>query len=238
MSPKRRVLVLSGIFAAFGVGVSMGIIAANGGFTTGSSILNPPSGKDIFVVGSNINNGTVLQYKADVKGPSSALVSSLVTLAFEKTGDKWNVTFTIKNGTSPEVTHTMTMSKQLTREGAMPDWFTPYFEPIQSSILAVRDMEYGDSPKYLVVGAPWNTIFVGSSSTTVRVTSHETVETAAGPFDSFVLSYKLHDQTSRVWMVGNLPLPAKAETFDEKDEPYYSFELVNVSGISTPTQPL
>jgi hypothetical protein len=153
-------------------------------------------------------------------------------MSFDESGDDWNVTFTVKNGTSEEITQSVMMSKELTREGQLEEDFIPYFEPIQTSVLAVRDMEYGDSPKYLVVGAPWNTIFVGSSSSTVRVTSKETVQTEAGTFDSFVLSYKLDDETSRIWMVDSMPLPVKAETFDEEDQPYYSFELLRASGVA------
>jgi hypothetical protein len=99
-------------------------------------------------------------------------------------------------------------------------------------------MEYGDSHKYLVIGAPWNTIFVGPSSSTVRVTAQETVETQAGSFESFVLSYKLNDETSRIWMVATMPLPVKAATFDEADQPYYSFELLRASGISAEAEQL
>ena len=63
------------------------------------------------------------------------------------------------------------MSKELTERVSLTS-FRPYFEHIQSSILAVRDMD-GESPKYLVLGAPWDTIFVGSSSVTTRVTNEE-----------------------------------------------------------------
>jgi hypothetical protein len=230
---------MTGIFAVFGVGVSAAIIAVNGGFSgQGPSIIDRPTDEDIWVVGSNIQDGTVLEYALDSRGPSSSLVSSLVRMSFDESGDDWNVTFTVKNGTSEAITHTVVMSKELTREGQLDQDFIPYFEPIQTSILAVRDMEYGESPKYLVVGAPWNTIFVGSSSSTVRVTSEEAVQTEAGSFDSFVLTYKLDDETSRIWMVDSMPLPVKALTYDEEDEPYYSFELLRASGVVAEEQRL
>jgi hypothetical protein len=229
---------MTGIFAAFGISVSAAIIAAGGGFTNPAGILDPPTDEDIWVVGSNIQDGTILEYSLDVTGPSSSLISSVVTMSFREVGENWELTFDIKNGTSDQITETVVMSKQLTREGELDPEFAPYFEAIQTSILAVRDMEYGDSPKYLVVGAPWNTIFVGASSSTVRVTSEETVETNAGTFDSFVLTYKLNDVTSRIWMVDNMPLPVKAETFDEENRPYYSFELQQVSGIGAAEEAL
>lgn len=229
---------MTGIFAAFGISVSAAIIAAGGGFTNPAGLLDPPTDEDIWVVGSNIQDGTVLEYSLDAIGPSGSLASSVVTMSFREAGENWELTFDIRNGTSEQITETVVMSKQLTREGELDPEFAPYFEAIQTSILAVRDMEYGDSPKYLVVGAPWNTIFVGASSSTVRVTSEETVETNAGTFDSFVLTYKLNDATSRIWMVDSMPLPVKAETYDEENRPYYSFELQRVSGIGAAEEAL
>ena len=229
---------MTGIFAAFGVSVSAAIIAAGGGFSNPQGILDPPTEEDIWVVGSNVQNGTVLKYSLDSRGPSSSLVSALLTLTFREAGENWNITFDIENATSDQISETIVMSKQFTREGELDPEFAPYFEPIQTSIFAVRDMEYGDSPKYLVVGAPWNTIFVGASSSTVRVASEEKVETVAGTFDSFILSYKLDDETSRIWMVASMPLPVKAATFDEENGPHYSFELQQVSGIGLPEEAL
>ena len=226
---------MTGIFATFGIGVSAAIIAVNGGFTAPVKI---PTDEDIWIVGSNIQDGTTLEYVVDSRGPASSLNSALLTMTFEEAGENWDVTFDIKNGTGDEISETIVMSKELTREGGIDEAFVPYFEPIQTSILAVRDMEYGESPKYLVVGAPWNTIFVGPSSAVVRVTSEETVQTRAGSFDSFVLSYKLDDDTSRIWMVASMPLPVKAFTFDEADQPYYSFELVRTSGVNTRAETL
>jgi hypothetical protein len=94
-------------------------------------------------------------------------------------------------------------------------------------------MEYGESPKYLVVGAPWNTIFVGSSSVTVRVTNEEPIRTPAGSFDSFVLSYKLGEKTSKIWVVRDMPLPVKAEVYDVEDNLLYQYELINASGLAS-----
>ena len=71
--------------------------------------------------------------------------------------------------------------------GPVNEKFKLYFEPIDSSILAIRDI--AREPKYLVVGAPW--LLVGVSSIPIKVTSKETIETRAGTFDTFILSYKI-----------------------------------------------
>lgn len=229
MSPKRRVAIMTAILAAVGVGVSVIIIAIGGGFSGpgGPDIFNPPTDADIWVVGSNIRDGTTLEYSLTAVEESSSLESAQVLMGFEENGNRWDVQFTVVNGTAPAVEHTMGMSRELTREGQIPESFRTYFEPIQSSIFAVRAMEYGSSPKYLVVNAPWNQIFYQSSEVIVRVTGEETVQTPAGTFDAFVLSYKLEEKTSRIWVVRDLPLPVKAEVYGPVDELQYRYELVS-----------
>ena len=225
---------MTAIFATLGVGVSIAIIAAGGGFESSSpNIFDPPTEADIWKVGDHIQNGMTLEYILTSRGELNSLESALVSMNFGQAGENWNVRFTIANGTGqPPVNHTLVMSNELTREGQLDETFRPYFEHIQSSILAVRDMEYGESPKYLVLGAPWNTIFVGSSSVTARVTNEERVSTPAGVFDSFVLSYKLAEQTSKIWVVRDMPLPVKAEVYDAEDKLLYQYELANVSGVT------
>lgn len=231
----RRVVITTAIFATVGVGVSIAIIAAGGGFDSPSpNIFNPPTEADIWKVGDHIQDGMALEYTLTSKGELGSLESALVSMKFDQAGENWNVSFTVANGTGqPPVDSTVMMSKELTREGQLDESFRPYFEDIQSSIFAVRDMEYGESPKYLVVGAPWNTIFVGSSSVTVRVTNEERVDTQVGPFDSFVLSYKLAEMTSKIWVVRDMPLPVKAEVYDAEDKLVYEYELTSVSGVTS-----
>jgi hypothetical protein len=225
---------MTAIFITLGVGVSIAIIAAGGGFESSSpNIFDPPTEADIWKVGDHIQDGMTLEYALTSRGELNSLESALVSMNFDQAGENWNVRFTIANGTGqPPVNHTLVMSNELTREGQLDESFRPYFEHIQSSILAVRDMEYGESPKYLVLGAPWNTIFVGSSSVTARVTNEESVSTPAGVFDSFVLSYKLAEQTSKIWVVRDMPLPVKAEVYDAEDKLLYQYELANVSGVT------
>lgn len=218
---------MTAIFAVVGVGVSVGIIAAGGGFEgPAGAAFNPPTDADIWIVGDNIHDGMELDYILTSNAEISSLQSANVSMVFEQSGDGWNVTFTIVNGTEPAVRNTMKMSKELTREGQLDSSFRPYFEPIQESIFAVRDWEYGTSAKYLVVGAPWQQIFYQSSQVIIRVTGEETIQTQAGTFDAFVLSYKLEENTSKVWVVRDMPLPVKAEVYDEQDQLQYQYELV------------
>ena len=223
---------MTAIFAAFGVGVSVAIIAAGGGFSgPGPDIFKPPSSADIWVVGSHINDGTSLEYSLTGKDESSSLDSAHVSMTFDKSGDGWQVRFTVVNGTAQPVEKAIMMSKELTREGQLDESFRPYFEPIQSSIFHVRDMEYGQSPKYLVVSAPWDEIYYHASKVVVRVTNEEKVQTQAGTFNSFVLSYQLAEKTSKIWVVKDLPLPVKADVYDADDSLQYKYELIKAVGI-------
>jgi hypothetical protein len=220
------------IFAAIGIGVSAVIIAAGGGFSGPSpDIFKPPTSADIWVVGDHIKDGTSLDYLLTGKDESSSLDSANVSMTFDKSGDSWQVNFTISNGTAQPVEKIVRMSKQLTREGQLDKSFIPYFELIQSSIFHVRDMEYGDSPKYLVVSAPWDEIYYHASKVVVRVTGEEMVQTQAGAFDSFVLSYKLAEKTSKIWVAKDMPLPVKAEVYDVDDNLQYKYELVKATGV-------
>lgn len=234
MSPRQKVAIATAIFSALGIGVSVGIIAAGGGFSGGPapSILHPPTSSDIWHIGNNLQNDTTLQYNVTAKAEHSSLDSAQVLMTFQDNGSNWKVKFTINNNTKQSVEKSITLSKQLTREGQLDNAFRPFFDPIRLSILAVRDMDYsGDpnEPKYLVPGAPWDTIIVGSSSVIARITDQETIQTHAGTFQAFVLSYKLQDKTSKIWIVKNMPLPVKAEVYDAQDNLQYKYELVKMS---------
>ena len=57
-----------------------------------------------------------------------------------------------------------------------------YYEPIESSILEIRDIAL--APEYLVVGARWNTITVGVTTIPVGIITQEKLHTSAGAFEA------------------------------------------------------
>ena len=106
MSPKRKVFLLSGIFALLGISVSVIIIAIGGGFSGPSpSIIHPPTTADLWVVGQPISQGTVLNYSLtrigshsspwSSLGEHSSLIDSLVSIKFVQ--DEGNSTNNNKN---------------------------------------------------------------------------------------------------------------------------------------------
>ena len=93
------IFLAAGIFAAIGILASVAIIAINGGFSGGGpSIFNPPTSKDLWTIGSNIENGMNLSYSLTSNGGKSSLKDSTVSMAFRDVEGKWNIDFKIENG--------------------------------------------------------------------------------------------------------------------------------------------
>ena len=230
MTPKRIILLASGIFAAIGILVSVAIIAINGGFSgEGPSILNPPTSKDLWTLGSNIDNGMNLTYSLTSTGAKSSLIDSTVSMAFHDIQDKWNVNFKIENGSdsTPKEINANFSKKQLLRTDSIPQEDDMFVQPIESSIMVVRDL--AKEPRYLVVGAIWDKIFTGSSTKDVKIESTESVSTPAGSFDVYLLVYKVRNSISKMYLNKDLPFPVMAQVYDDNDKILYKYELQNIS---------
>jgi hypothetical protein len=232
MTPKRIIFLASGIFAAIGILVSVAIIAIGGGFSgEGPSIFNPPTSKDLWTIGSNIDNGMNLTYSLTSTGDKSSLKDSTVSMAFRDIEDKWNVNFKIENGTgataAPKEISANFSKKQLLRTDSIPPQDDLFVQPIEKSIMAVRDL--AKEPRYLVVGAVWDKIFTGSSTKDVKIESTESVSTPAGSFDVYLLEYKVGNSISKSYLNKDLPFPVTAQVYDENDKILYKYELQNIS---------
>ncbi|MGC2425591.1 MAG: hypothetical protein WA421_01035 [Nitrososphaeraceae archaeon] len=216
---------MSGIFSALGIGVSVTIIAIGGGFSgPGPSITNPPTAADLWRVGEKIKEGEIINYSLTAIGPHSSLNEAKVSIDFAKDiGNDWKVNFIINNATIHKEGSILLSKQQLTLDGPVNEKFNLYFEPIDSSILAIRDI--AREPKYLVVGAPWDIILVGLSSIPIKVTAKETIETGAGTFDTFILSYKIGSKISKIWLAHDMPMPIKAEVYNSEGQLQYRYEL-------------
>lgn len=230
MTPKRMILLAAGIFAAIGILVSVAIIAINGGFSGGGpSIFNPPTSKDLWTIGSNMENGMNLTYSLTSYGAKSSLKDSTASMAFHEIGDKWNVNFKIENGSgaSPKEFSANFSMKQLLRTDAISQADEAFVQPIENSILVVRDL--AKEPRYLVVGAVWDKIFTGSSTKDVKIESTGSVSTPAGSFDIYSLEYKVGNSISKIYLNKDLPLPVMAQVYDENDKLLYNYELQSIS---------
>jgi hypothetical protein len=230
MTPKRIIFLASGILAAIGILVSVAIIAINGGFSGGGpTIFNPPTSKDLWTLGSNIDNGMNLTYSLTSTGAKSSLKDSTVSMTFHEIEDKWNVNFKIENGSgmAPKEINSNFSKKQLLRTDPIPPEVDVFVQPIESSIMVVRDL--AKEPRYLVVGAVWDKIFTGSSTKDVKIESTESISTPAGSFDIYLLEYKVRNSISKMYLNKDLPFPVMAQVYDDNDKILYKYELQNIS---------
>ena len=232
MTPKRIVFLAAGIFGAIGILVSVVIIAINGGFSgNGPSIFNPPTSKDLWTIGSNIADGMNLTYSlTTTTGGKSNLKDSIVSMNFHDIDDKWNIDFKIQNDSNSSSIKDISANyskKQLLRTDPITLQNEKFIQPIEGSILVIRDI--AREPKYLVVGAVWDKIFTGSSTEIARIEGKDTISTPAGTYNVYTLEYNVGNSTSKIYLNKDLPLPIKAEVYDENDKILYEYELQRVS---------
>ena len=232
MTPKRIVFLAAGIFGAIGILVSVVIIAINGGFSgNGPSIFNPPTSKDLWTIGSNIADGMNLTYSlTTTTGGKSNLKDSIVSMNIHDIDDKWNIDFKIQNGSNSSTIKDISANyskKQLLRTDPITLQNEKFIQPIEGSILVIRDI--AREPKYLVVGAVWDKIFTGSSTEIARIEGKDTISTPAGTYNVYTLEYNVGNSTSKIYLNKDLPLPIKAEVYDENDKILYKYELQSVS---------
>lgn len=238
--PKWKILLAFVIIAILGVSVSVVIIAIGGGFSAPiSSFLHPPTQADVWTVGENIHPGTTLKYYlttignhsspwSSLVGPNS-LINATVTMKFLKyDGNTWNVLFNIKNGTTNSTGTALLSKLQLTNAGPISTDFKSFYEPIESSILEIRDIAL--EPKYLAIGAEWNSLSVGpvGSTISVKIISQEKIQTQAGAFDTSILSYTIGNKASKIWLSKNIPLPVEAEVYNAQNELQYKYSLTYI----------
>ena len=227
MTSKKVVYLSSAIFGAIGILVSVAIIALNGGFSgNGPSILNPPTSKDQWSIGSNIVDGMNLTYSLTSIGEESRLRGSIVSIKFNELKDKWNINFKINNGSTVKESSANFSKKQLLITDPITKENEKFIQPVESSILAIRDI--AREPKYLVVGAVWDKIFTGSSTIDVKITNTDTISISKDSYKVYVLQSKVGNSTSKIYLNKDLPLPIKADVYDENDKVVYQYELQSV----------
>src|SRR4026208_1707062 len=224
MSPIRIIFVAAGIFAGIGILVSVVIIAINGGFSgEGPSILNPPTSKDLWTLGSNIADGMNLTYSltSNTGDDKANLTDSIVSMRFHNMGEKWNIYFKIQNGSNSNASeiHANISKNQLLMTDPITEKDNKFLQPIEASVLAIRDI--AREPKYLVVGAVWDKIYTGSNTIDAKIQSKDTISTPAGMYDVFSLQYKVGNSSSTIYINKGLPLPIKAQVYGENGNLLY-----------------
>jgi hypothetical protein len=102
-----------------------------------------------------------------------------------------------------------------------------YIDILESSLLQIKDITR--EPKYLVIGAKWDSINTGITNIPIKISSKEYLLSKVGKLETFVLSYKIKDYNSNIWISKNLPLPVKAEIYDEEDKLKYKYDILRLN---------
>jgi hypothetical protein len=224
MNQKKAIFLSSGILAFGGIMVSVVIIAIGGGFSgPGPSILNPPSKSDLWAVGNNLVNNTELNYSLTT-GPTQSTEN--VSMKFIDSKNDWKVNISIGNDTNASSYNITLSKKSFTPVGILNPETEKGLKPISMSILSIRDI--AREPKYLVVGAVWDTMNVGPSAIPLRITDMERVDLEESSYDSFVLSYEIANVQSKIYISKELPFPLKAEVYNENGTVKYRYELESI----------
>jgi hypothetical protein len=226
MSVRRRVLLLSIVFSALGIGASIILIAVAGGFSgSPSSILNPPTQADLWTVGKTPLNNFILKYVLTSSKTDEPKDNATVWLNFSKfSNSNWNVNVSIRSDTNNEDFAILLSQNEFSRIGSSHADKT--LSLLDDSIFEIREIARGS--KYLVVGALWDKILLDSIEVPVKITDRVKLSTPAGNFDAFVLSYDAGPKKSQIWINKNLPLPIRALVYDSSGQVQYSYNLVDL----------
>ena len=109
-----------------------------------------------------------------------------------------------------------------------PEQLEKYLDVLDHTILSVSDM--AGEGKYLVVGAEWDTVFVGFQTKKITVTEYGKVDFRFGAVNAYTLSYEIGEIENKFWVADDMPLPIKAEYYDADGNFDYSYELVDITG--------
>lgn len=109
-----------------------------------------------------------------------------------------------------------------------PEQLEKYLDVLDHTILSVSDM--AGEEKYLVVGAEWDTVFVGFQTKKITVTEYGKVDLRFGAVNAYTLSYEIGEIENKFWVADDIPLPVKAEYYDADGNFDYSYELIDITG--------
>ena len=109
-----------------------------------------------------------------------------------------------------------------------PEQLEKYLDVLDHTILSVSDM--AGEEKYLVVGAEWDTVFVGWQTKKITATEYGKVDLQFGSLNAYTLSYEIGEIENKFWVADDIPLPVKAEYYDADGNFDYSYELIDITG--------
>ena len=225
MSSKKRVIIVFGSLVVLSIIVNIAIIASNGGFDNSARSITIPKEQDLWSPGSKIHDMDEFLYNLTIQNGNKSTDNYLINILFRNSSDYWNTEFTITNESkSVKFSTSLSKSNLLMKEKQVKN--QKYIDIVESSILQIKDI--AREPKYLVIGAKWDSINTGIMNIPIKITSKEYLSSKVGELETFVLSYKLKHLNSNMWIAKNLPLPVKAQIFNEEDKLIYKYDIVSL----------
>lgn len=226
MSGKKRVILVFGSLAVISIIVNIAIIASNGGFDNFSRPIEIPDKQDIWFAGNNIKDKDELLYNLTIKNENGNFDNYFIKILFKDNQDFWNTEFTIYNESISRSFHSnLSKSNLIMNEKPQNDQF--YVDMIESSILQIRDITR--EPKFLVVGAKWDTIDTGITTIPIKINSIENLNIDNKEVGTFVLNYNVKNKNSNIWISKVLPLPVQAEIYSVDGLLKYKYKLLNTN---------
>jgi len=219
------VIVVFGSLVVLSIIVNIAIIASNGGFDNSARSITIPKEQDLWSPGSKIHDMDEFLYILTIQNGNKSTDNYLINILFRNSSGYWNTEFTITNESkSAKFYIPLSKSNLLMKEKQVKN--QKYIDIVESSILQIKDITR--EPKYLVIGAKWDSINTGIMNIPIKITSKEYLSSKVGELETFVLSYKLKHLSSNMWIAKNLPLPVKAQIFNEEDKLIYKYDIVSL----------
>ena len=226
MSGKKRVILVFGSLVVISIIVNIAIIASNGGFQNPSrsiKILNTP---DLWSAGINIKEGDELLYNLTIENGNSNFENYLIKMVFKNNQDYWNTEFTVSNESISTLFYgNFSKSNLIMKEKSLKN--EKYLDIIESSILQIRDITR--EPKYLVIGAKWDSIDTGITNIPIKINGIENLNISIGSLETFLLNYNIKNKNSNIWISKALPLPVKAEIYNVDGFLKYKYKLLSTN---------
>jgi hypothetical protein len=225
-SKKRLILVIVGLLVVIFIVVNIVIITSNSGFNNITRSIEIPDKQDLWSAGNTIQDGDQFLYNLTIENRNQSVDNYLINILFRNSQNYWNTEFTISNESkSAKIYSQLSKSNLLMKEKQFKN--QKYIDIVESSILQIKDITR--EPKYLAIGAKWDSINTGITTIPIKITSKEYLFSKVGKLETFVLSYQIKDRNSNMWISKNLPLPVKAEIYNEVDKLKYKYDIIRVN---------
>ncbi|MGE3860070.1 MAG: hypothetical protein AB7F53_08790 [Nitrososphaeraceae archaeon] len=223
---KRIILVFGSLFVV-SIIVNIAIIASNGGFENPTKGIDIPSNQDLWFAGKNIKDGDKLSYDLTLRNDSyNSFDNYSIQIDFKNNQNYWDTKFTLSNENGSRIIYTnLSKSNLILKE--KPSQNERYLNIIESSLLQIKDITR--QPKYLVIGAKWDSINTGITEIPVKIVSLENLKTNVGNLETFVLNYNINNKKSNTWVTKSLPLPVQAEIYNVDGMLQYKYKLINTN---------